>query len=210
MNKITAINDKANSFLFELSNQLKNIEFNSNLVELKYDSILECISKKITKSLNFIEICIQPFPEIMGGWDISSFSEPIGDGPNGWIVINFQTKNIEEHNSEYYDFELIHKVARNENAFLSTLIFLANYYKKYLNSNSDEQNYNPRFKSNIYFRRKLAIKLSAIAGGEEFYDFWKEYWMAWSDQEVFEAGPIGYILDLPSTLKQEGDKYVWA
>ena len=65
MNKITAINDKANSFLFELSNQLKNIEFNSNLVELKYDSILECVSKKITKSLNFIEICIQPFPEMV-------------------------------------------------------------------------------------------------------------------------------------------------
>lgn len=208
MSKAIEINERANGFLAELSNLLDNINYDKSFVETKYNSILECISKKLKKSVSAFDLSISTFPEIYGGWEHSDYSEMLGSYLDDWLNINLESKEIEIHNPDYYYMDLFYKVANNEDSFLKLFLELAKIIGQYgYDKNYFENKLLLSF--NIYQRRVLSEKFAHEAGGEIYYEFWKNYWIAWPDEEIFEAGPIGYDLDLPDTIKQEGDKYVW-
>lgn len=205
--QIQWINEKANELLLALS-QYKSLDYIKENVTPKTPTILNCISKKIKKEIPFLKFSIDPAWEPIGGWDISGFSEPFGGGSWEWFVINLDTKRIEQRNNDflYFDFDFL--IAETEDRFMKILLELAEY--EYFAEMQYGNSINLNYAKNIYERRVFAEKYAGMAGGEGYYEYWSGFWVALTDQEIMDSDPIRYGLDLPATIKQVGDRYVWA
>lgn len=209
MKKSEDINEKANSFLSQLSKLLvKDIKYKREPCISENESLLIQISSKLNEGIDLFNFSLNPYSDYLNGWDMEFYSAPVGMFNGDWININYKTNEVEVHYLEYYYFDLFYKIAKNEDSFLILFLELAKIIGEY----GYDKNYleNKLFLGfNIYERRVLAEKFTHMAGGEIYFEFWENYWTSWSDERILKAGPNGYGLDLPDTIKQDGDKYVW-
>jgi hypothetical protein len=206
------INKKAEEFLKEIKMLIsENLTYKLDFFENIENSVLFCINRKLNITISIFNgsLSLTEFSEIVNGWwKNSEYSQPIGYYSDNWLIINWNTKEIEVHNPDYYYLDLYYKVALNEDLFLKVFLKAAQIIYNY-GIERDSFDNNLIFGYNIYERRRLAEEFAIDAGGEIYFEFWKQFWTAWSDEEILEAGPLGYYnLDLPEGIISDGDKFV--
>lgn len=203
------INQKAEEFLKKFVHLVaEKFKINDEEFESLRGSILEVASMKLHgfTGISVLNLSIDPYLGILG-WDNETLSEPFGSFYDDWLLVNFETKEIEVRSPNFY-LDLFYKVALNEKLFMEIFLKAAQILFNYGNERNWFEN-KLMIGLNIYERRRLAEEFADSAGGDKYFEFWKQFWTAWSDEEILEAGPIGYYnLDLPEGIILEGDKFV--